>query len=367
MTIRSVRHAERVLTGLDPAPTTGHAATAAERAAILHDVLSLARDDRSEVRRRPAHRRRLVLVGAALAVIAGASTAAVDLIPQRTPPVYAATPALLHYEMPAHAPAAADLLRAIAATAEASPTRGSGDYEYIHVRYWTLSDPKWADRDRWSVQPGEVQWWRRIADGSGLTIHRESGTSQDVTEQTSGPGELNGYPGCVVAADPVPPGQPITSCPTDRLADRETMLRLLTFNQGHGLAIDQTGRLSPLSIAASVARYRVLPSAVRAQLWRVLADLPGIAYTGRVTDRAGRTGEAFSMDFDAGFGRARDTLIVDPATGELLDYERILLALTEPEYLAEAGVPDIAPLRIRTPATIDYWVILTAERRPTSQ
>jgi hypothetical protein len=124
MTIRSARHAERLLAQLDPADSAEYAAAAAERAATLHDVLSLAHNSRNH--RRPAHRRRLVLVGAALAVVAGAGIAVVDLASRRPEPVYTATPALLRYEMSAQAPATADLLHAIAAAAEKSAAKGAG-------------------------------------------------------------------------------------------------------------------------------------------------------------------------------------------------------------------------------------------------
>jgi hypothetical protein len=111
---------------------------------------------------------------------------------------------------------------------------------------------------------------------------------------------------------------------------------------------------------------RTWPAGVRAQVLRVLADLPGIAYTGRARDRGGRTGEAFSLDFDAMTGPVRDTIIVDPASGTLLGYERTLLSLTNPNYFDEM-VPGAVPLKVRTPAVVDYTVFLEWELRATDR
>ncbi|MEU4645269.1 hypothetical protein [Micromonospora sp. NPDC023814] len=81
---------------------------------------------------------------------------------------------------------------------------------------------------------------------------------------------------------------------------------------------------------------------------RLLADLPGITVTGTVTDRAGRTGEAFSITTNAHGLPAQYTVIVDPRSGALLGYEEVLTTT--------AG-----KLNVTIPAVITYRSYLMAE------
>jgi hypothetical protein len=355
MTIRSTRDAERVLADLDPAADLPHRPDPA----VLRTVLAAPRDlPRSPVR----PRRRLVLAGATLVVVAATVTAA-GLLRADPDPVYATTPVQLRYERQANAPAAGDLLRDLATAAERSTTRGSGDYGYIHTKDWLLANPNLADREQeLSVDPSEKQLWY-AADGSArIVITRRDSPNGPPTEHDAvlAPGRHKGYV-CWADGSTPPP-----TCPVDRLLDSAVLRDVLLISDRYQ-GVNQTGRQSPLSATAHLSHNLVLPPAVRAQLWRVLADLPGISYTGRVTDRAGRSGEAFSLDFDAETGPVRDTLIIDPANGELLGYERTLLALTNPDYFAPMVPGGSAPLRIRTPAVVDYSVFLAAEHRPSAR
>ena len=66
------------------------------------------------------------------------------------------------------------------------------------------------------------------------------------------------------------------------------------------------------------------PPALQAAMLRVLATQPGLVNRGTVTDRAGRTGVAVSIDSSYTGLPTRYTLILDPTTGMLLDYEEML-------------------------------------------
>jgi hypothetical protein len=79
----------------------------------------------------------------------------------------------------------------------------------------------------------------------------------------------------------------------------------------------------------------------------VLADTDGLTDRGEVTDRAGRRGVAFSVDSDA--GATRDIVVFDPATGQLLSYERVVL---------------VSPPRtaVRAPAVVTYVLYLARDR-----
>jgi hypothetical protein len=353
----TMRHAELVLAQLDPAADLDDHST--DRAAVLESIL--AAPPPSSSRRRPAPRRRLVLVGAAVMVAAAGAALAVPAFRPDATPVYAATPPQLRYERLANAPAAAELLRTIAAAAEKSTTKGSGGYGYISTKDWLLANAYLSDRHReLSVDPSETQLWVKTSDGSARVVSKTFGPQGTVNDETEPAGWETGY--VCWNATTAPP----LICPVDRLTD-PAVLRDVLFISKNFMGVNQTGVLSPLSATSELAHHVVLPPAVRAALWRVLADLPGIAYTGRVADRAGRTGEAFSLDFNAQTGPVRDTLIVNPATGELLGYERTLLKLTNPDYLS-TWVPGVqpAPLRIRTPAVVDYSVFLATELRATA-
>jgi len=111
---------------------------------------------------------------------------------------------------------------------------------------------------------------------------------------------------------------------------------------------------TPQSILRGVAEiYRVhaLSAAQRAAIVQVLADTDGLVERGLVTDRAGRTGLAITVDsIDAG-GTQRDLLILDPTTGGLLEYEQILLS--KPHRV------DIA-----VPAVVAFDIFLSATRVP---
>jgi hypothetical protein len=62
-----------------------------------------------------------------------------------------------------------------------------------------------------------------------------------------------------------------------------------------------------------------VPQQTRAQVLRILADLPGISWRGAVTDRAGRAGVAISVDT----ATTREILIFDPKTGALLAWDEV--------------------------------------------
>jgi hypothetical protein len=65
----------------------------------------------------------------------------------------------------------------------------------------------------------------------------------------------------------------------------------------------------------------VVPRQTRATILRLLAGVPGLAWRGKVTDRAGRTGVAVTA-----YDKQRESqtiLVFDPRTGELLAHEDV--------------------------------------------
>ncbi|MEV5959752.1 CU044_5270 family protein [Streptomyces sp. NPDC051987] len=70
-----------------------------------------------------------------------------------------------------------------------------------------------------------------------------------------------------------------------------------------------------------------------AALARLLADAPGLRPAGQVTDRLGRTGQAYVLDLGTG---GRRMLVLDPATGAVLGLETTFTR-DDPEYGVRAG------------------------------
>ncbi|MYS13453.1 CU044_5270 family protein [Streptomyces sp. SID4982] len=95
----------------------------------------------------------------------------------------------------------------------------------------------------------------------------------------------------------------------------------------------------------------VFSPAQRAALLRVLAATPGVVHAGTVEDRAGRTGEAFSLTGRFGGLPNKRTLVFDAATGDLLAYEEQLQR-------------DTGKLGVRPYSVIGYSTFLKAERLP---
>ncbi|MEE1665311.1 CU044_5270 family protein [Streptomyces sp. WAC07094] len=78
--------------------------------------------------------------------------------------------------------------------------------------------------------------------------------------------------------------------------------------------------------AADLVTMPVKP-AVRAAAYRVMADLPGVRVTGRVSDPLGREGVGvdFPVAYPTPLGTTRERLVVDPSTGAMLSDQVVLV------------------------------------------
>lgn len=334
-TVRELRH---LLSPADPAAGGEGVPDAATRAAGLRRILAIPAV--TEVPR-PAHRRpvsrRWVLAGAgafaASAVTAGVLVVAYDPV---AAPASAATPAPLTYA-PAGGPALAALER-IAVAAQAGTAAAADGPEHLVVESWSLHSQIGGERVTSAVVPLIREVWR-AADGSGRVVERyaapvfRSGDGKRAWQQQGSPGAgekprettypAGGFPG--MWADRPP-------------ADAAALAAWL--RTGHPAG---NGPAETLVAITDLARERVLSPAERAAVVRVLARVPGIESTGAVTDRAGRTGEAFSVVSGYSGLPTRYTLILDPADGRLLGYEQMLTT-------------DAGRLDVTAPAVIGYEI-----------
>ena len=317
----------------DPAPAAAPLDAAART--VLASIL--ATPPAVAARRVPRGLLRAGLAGAAVA----AAVAAYVVVPADTRGAYAATPPMLAYER-VEVPARAVLL-ALAERAAAQPPKAHGRYDYVHTTGWGLATSTLLSDGEDPAPPVTTSHWEESVqrfwmadDGSGRIVNEHTvtegwaieGTPEHPDDDTAyGPGELGGR-------EPVP---------TD---DRDA-LRARLHAEPDWDAGDWVNAVS------EVWGQKVVEPAEQAALLRALADVDGVVFRGRVTDRAGREGVVVSGDTDRGGFRMRHVLVLDPATGALLDGEGIAL---------ERG-----DLPIKAPATIGYQVFVESRRVPTTE
>ena len=339
-------HEVRTLLGpLDPAATPGGLATADRRSRDLAAILANDTPGALPVTPRPVRPRRLAIAAGLAAVVAAATVIAVvtGVLPlaatQQTGP--AATPPPLAYTLAASATTTttASLLEQIAAHTERLAAERSTGYAHLKTLEWSL----WTRVDHQAatsvIVPIQYESWR-APDGS-TTLTRRYQKPRLHTDRERADWDRMGRPGATgkTTTEHFGPGSGMWS--TSPPADPTSLAAYLAI--GHPA---QNGPAETFTAITDLVGEQALTPLQRAALLRVLATVPGLAYTGDTTDRAGRHGVAVSVPGTTGLA-SQITLIIDPATGRVLDQEELLL---------EAG-----KLNVRVPAIITYEVYQTAE------
>jgi hypothetical protein len=270
-------------------------------------------------RRHTRPTRRLVLAAGAVAVAAGAAgvvhtfdTSTPDSPKITSPPGPQPGPVLVPvaYQFESAASSAGPQLRALAAKLVDAPyDNKTGRYMYHHTKGW--GDPVMTSADgRYHVAwADETKVWQ-AADGTGrqeMTILEPQFPDQQSREYWAG-NLPTGYPKRdVIQLSPEDLAPPPSG--------RAQLSEMLKVRFGASAASKE--------VSTVYGRY-VVPRQTRAEILRVLADVPGFLWRGEVTDRAGRKGVAIT--FDDREHDARSLLIFDPKTGELLAHERLTLS-----------------------------------------
>ncbi|MEU8254296.1 CU044_5270 family protein [Micromonospora inaquosa] len=340
--MNAVDEVRQVLGGLDPA-RTAPPCDDSRRRQVLARILS---DDCGVgTAKRTVPRRRLVLAAVGAVVMAAAGGGVAVELYRQPEPAHAATPALLTYGPPPTAEPASTRLRRLAAVAarQPMPPRPAGTVEYLESTNWFLNSSISGGRTVSVVVPQRWRSWR-TEDDAGRTVKRDlppifrSDADRRQWEKWGGrvesseavhdyaPGEFHG-------------GRFRGAVPTDAAV----LLSWLRAGTSEAQAPVQY-----LEDMAELVGVRLLNPAQRAAVLALLAELPGITVTGTVTDRAGRTGEAFSITTNAHGLPAQYTVIVDARSGALLGYEEVLTTT--------AG-----ELNVTIPAVITYRSYLLAE------
>ncbi|WP_327030669.1 CU044_5270 family protein [Micromonospora sp. NBC_01740] len=272
-------------------------------------------------RRRVRPTRRLVLTAGTLAVAVGA-VAVLQPFDRPSPDVPGGPGSTagsvlvpVSYQFDTDPPEAGPQLRALAGKIkDAEYDHLGGRYMYHHTKVW--GDPVMTSADgRHRVAfAGETKVWQ-AADGTGSQINTQlepqypDQESRDYWQRNLGSRPAVG----ATAAPAMIPLPPMELTPPS--ADPSRLRELLKVEHGPGAASKEVSTL--------YAQF-VIPRAARAEILRVLADVPGIRWRGQVTDRAGRDGVA--VTFDDREHQAQSLLIFDPKTGELLAHERLTLS-----------------------------------------
>ena len=275
--------------------------------------------------------RRWILAGAGAAAVSVAVAVVVvadrgpDFPPQSgLPPApqggYRMTPLMLNYAAPGGEKDARGRLERIADAAAAQPAPPPSDLpEHHKIKSWDLFT-RVGDEVTSTIVVTESESWR-AANDSGAIVHKRGGKTETMELQ---PGQIGMW------HDRPPTG-------TDQAA--------AWLKMGHPA---ENGPAEVMVAITDLARERVLTPAERAAVLRVLARVPGLMANGEVEDRAGRIGQAFSLNSRYTGLMTRYTLIVDPATGEFLGFEQML---TE-----NAG-----KLNVKIPSVIGYESYLVAD------
>jgi hypothetical protein len=257
--------------------------------------------------------RRRLMIGAAAAV-ALAATAAYAVFdtspaPPQHPLVIGPVAAPLTLELASDPPPAGEHLRELAAGIGDAPYDDtSGPYAYHRFMLWGAGGTGTEEGHFMSYVEGWETWW--AADGSGRYRH--------VFLRGEFPDERSRR--YFEATTPLAPRESVGEIeadsdfrPIERVpADRAGLADLLGVAGG--------GELD-LGALQDIYRDHILPTPTRSAVLTLLADVPGLHWRGRVTDRAGRSGIAvsYSPEVDG----MRNVLVFDPATGDLLAWETV--------------------------------------------
>ena len=240
------------------------------------------------------HRINQGLVAAAVIAVA-AVTMSLVLGKSGGSTAYAATPTPLTYVATPDT-SANELLLQLASRARALPETPPGEYAYNHIRSWSLHTQVSSGRGTSRLVEDTLRTW--INSEGGGRVERDGKTTD------------------------VNPGQWARMWTSGALADDPETLKTQLLSNRPADPATQPGQL--FAAIRDVHREGPLSPNVRSTLLEMIARIPGVAATGDVTDRAGRTGTAFSVESAYSGLPTRYTLIFERSTGVLLSAEATL-------------------------------------------
>ncbi|MET8215689.1 CU044_5270 family protein [Streptomyces hirsutus] len=307
----------------------------------LKNILAMPRPVVSAAR--PRSLRRWSVATMAVATAATVVYTVVDPFGTSAQPALAVTPQPLAYH--SGSPSAAQVLRDIASRVEELPDDRPTAWKTEHFVWnaWFLSTRVDGTNVTSAVIPEHRETWQKRDGSASWKIRTLPPVFQDESQREVW--EKAGSIGAesVVSQDSSGPtsGQTATEPPTTEAGMRNWL--------ANGRDVITPGLL--YEVVSERFQEHVFSPAQRAAVLRVLAETEGVRYEGTVQDRAGRTGQAFSITDASGGLPTKRALIFDPQTGELL--------ADEEQILGDTGKLQVAPNSV-----IGYVTFLTSERQP---
>jgi hypothetical protein len=228
-------------------------------------------------------------------------------------------------------PAAAGVLHQVALRAAhqpPEPTPGPG--QYLYTRSESVQSHLFVVGDGTTFvfkAPSIRESWIG-PDGSGRILNTP-GTVTFPTQQDRAAWVATGAPDLewIVDGDDefdhFGPGELTFEDYSDLPTDPEELLELI---ESRELVGGPAGDWETFVIVGDLLRETYAAPKVRAALYQVVAELPGVELVGRVVDPAGRPGMAVAYTNPSSDARSRYELIFDPVTAELLSEGEVLVA-----------------------------------------
>ena len=225
-------------------------------------------------------------------------------------------------------PAAAAVLHRVALRAATQPTEplpGPGQYLYTRSKSFSTHLYVVGDGNTFLFrQPSSGESW--IApDGSGRLLDI-SGAVTFPTEKDRATWVAAGSPDLyenLTEDELFDPGELYIADHADLPSDPEELLELIERREVIG---GPSGDWETFAIIGDLLRETSLQPKVRAALYQIAAELPGVELVGRVMDGAGRQGVAVAYRHEDSDAPSRLELIFDPMTAELLGENEVLVA-----------------------------------------
>lgn len=233
---------------------------------------------------------------------------------------------LLDADAAAALPSAHDTLLALgdAAAATVDPPSG-GDVQYVQVGAWyasgddsgTVLEP--VQRDNWlapdgSVRGEEARYGGFDPWGALVSVSIPPGVQTNVDEIPAG------------TFDPAL----AASASTDPALVLGDLVGPVALGGCDGVELSCT-----VSVVENTFTQYVVPSGTRAAIWRALGARSDMRLMGDVTDRLGRHGVGIGFHEQTNGWTSGGVFIVDPSTGALLGFERVVRLPDEQPRLAE--------------------------------
>jgi hypothetical protein len=316
---------------------------------LLHRVLA-----------QSAPRRRRPLVGLAAVLVLLLVLSAGYALMGATPPATAGAPPALRYSVAspvelAAAPSATTSLLAVARAADAVPTTShSGAVQYVADYGWLLAADVTATVTTTTIYPTMTQRWTSPDGSVRVDQSRAGALNLDGTVSGDAPTSAENHSSDVAGAGTTDAGL-ATELPLETEALRANLL-----DRYEALPCEESGAWATQCLMTAIqeiySQY-VVPPALSASLWRVLADQPEVKDLGTTDDRLGRPAHAIAVRApDDPLMTVVTVLLIDPGTGALLGSETVTV------HDEQLGVTK-ATVTAFTSLTTSVWVDAVGDQR----